>query len=108
MRAISSRQNPLVADFRELAAHPDPAGERVFLDGAHLVREAMAAGLRFETAIVATSRLIGRTEESHLAELWSRGVDVASADERVFDAVSPTRQPSGIAAIAPAYGRRAR
>ena len=68
MRAIASRQNPIVADFRELAAHPDPAGERVLLDGAHLVRDAMAAGLRFEAAVVATSRLTGRTEEAHLAE----------------------------------------
>jgi RNA methyltransferase, TrmH family len=101
MRAIASRQNPMVADFRELAAHPDPAGERVLLDGAHLVREALSAGLRFETAVVASSRLVGRTEESHLAEmLASLGVDIASADERAFGAVSPTRQPSGIAAIA--------
>ena len=101
MRAIASRQNPVVADFRELAAHPDPAGERVLLDGAHLVRDAMAAGLRFEAAVVAMSRLTGPTEEARLAEaLSSQGVDVASADERAFGAVSPTRQPSGIAAIA--------
>jgi TrmH family RNA methyltransferase len=101
MRAIASRQNPVVTEFRELAAHPDPAGERLLLDGAHLVHEAMAAGLEFETAVVSTSRLVGRTEESHLAEqLSGRGVDVASADERAFGAVSPTRQPSGIAAIA--------
>jgi len=101
MRAIASRQNPVVSDFRELAARPDPMGERVLLDGAHLAREALSAGLRFETAVVATSRLVGRTEEADLAELLaSRGVDVASADERAFGAVSPTRQPSGIAAIA--------
>ena len=101
MRAIASRHNPVVADFRELAARPDPAGERVLLDGAHLIGEALSAGLRFETAVVAISRLTARTEEAHLAEmLAARGVDVASADERAFGAVSPTRQPSGIAAIA--------
>jgi RNA methyltransferase, TrmH family len=101
MRAIASRQNPVVAEFRDLAVHPDPSGERVLLDGAHLVREALAAGMQFETAVIETSRLVGRTEESHLAEtLSARGVDVASADERAFGAVSPTRQPSGIAAIA--------
>lgn len=101
MRAIASRQNPLVAEFRELAARPDPSGRRVLLDGAHLVREALDAGLRFEAAIVATSRLVGRTEESELVEaLASRGVNVASADGRAFGAVSPTREPSGIAAIA--------
>jgi TrmH family RNA methyltransferase len=103
MRPISSRHNPLVADCRELAAHPDPQGARVLLDGAHLVREAMAAGVQFDSAIVAASTMTERSEEALLAhELESRGVDVATADERVFDAVSPTRQPSGIAAI----GRR--
>jgi TrmH family RNA methyltransferase len=75
----------------------------VFLDGAHLVREAMAAGVQFEAAIVAASKMTERSEEALLAhELESRGIDVATADERVFDAVSPARQPSGIAAI----GRR--
>ena len=101
MRSISSRQNPLVSDFRDLAAHPDPGGERVFLDGAHLVRDGLAAGLVVEAAIVTMAKLVGRSEEAQLAELLeSRGVDVASADERVFDAVSPTKQPSGITAIA--------
>jgi TrmH family RNA methyltransferase len=63
----------------------------------------MAAGVQFDAVIVAASKMTERSEEALLAhELESRGVDVATADERVFDAVSPTRQPSGIAAI----GRR--
>ncbi|HEY6510114.1 MAG TPA: RNA methyltransferase, partial [Vicinamibacterales bacterium] len=63
--------------------------------------DALTAGLIVEAAIVTTARLVGRTEDAQLAELLeSRGVDVASADERVFDAVSPTKQPSGIAALA--------
>jgi TrmH family RNA methyltransferase len=100
MRPISSRHNPLVAECRELAAHPDLQGARVFLDGAHLVREAMAAGVQFDAVIVSASKITARSEEALLAhELESRGVDVATADERVFDAVSPTRQPSGIAAL---------
>ena len=56
MRSISSRHNPLVADCRELAAHPDAAGARVFLDGAHLVREALAAGVEFDAAIASRTK----------------------------------------------------
>jgi TrmH family RNA methyltransferase len=101
MRPISSRHNPLISEFRELAARPDPAGARVFLDGAHLVHEAIDAGLAFEAAVVTSDKLTHATEEAHLASvLESKGVDVLSADARVFDAVSPTKQPSGLAAIA--------
>ena len=39
MTSISSRHNPLVRAFRELARTPDPSGARLLLDGAHLVRE---------------------------------------------------------------------
>ena len=100
VRTISSRQNPLVAAFRSLAAAPDPAGARVLLDGAHLVGEALDAGLSFEVVIVAASRAAGSTEAGRLArELERRGIDVVEADDRAFDAISPVRTPSGIAAI---------
>jgi RNA methyltransferase, TrmH family len=100
VRTISSRQNPLVAAFRSLAATPDPAGARVLLDGAHLVGEALDAGLSFEVVVVAASRAAGSTEAGRLArELEARGVDVVEADDRAFDAISPVRSPSGIAAI---------
>ncbi|HZI80851.1 MAG TPA: RNA methyltransferase [Vicinamibacterales bacterium] len=101
MRTISSRHNPVVAAFRALAADPDPTGQRVLLDGAHLVGEALDAGLGFEVILVATSRLGGSTEAARLArELQQRGLPIAEVDDRAFDAVSPVRSPSGIAAIA--------
>jgi TrmH family RNA methyltransferase len=99
----------LVRAYRDLAREPDPAGLRLLLDGAHLVREAHAAALPFESVVVAASHIDRRggpsgpplTEEAALAESLERaGVDVAVASKQVFDAVSPVRTPSGIVAIA--------
>jgi RNA methyltransferase, TrmH family len=101
VRTISSRHNPVVAAFRALATTPDPAGRRVLLDGAHLVGEALDAGLDFEVILVAASQMGAGTEAARLAgELERRGLPLVEADDRAFDAVSPVRSPSGIAAIA--------
>ena len=101
MKVISSRQNPIVRAYRELAQEPDSAGVRLLLDGAHLVREARDAALRFESVVVAASRLDQETEEGIIAEsLEHAGVDVVAASDRVFEAISPVRTPSGIVAIA--------
>ena len=101
MRTISSRHNPAVAAFRALATTPDPAGRRVLLDGAHLVGEALDAGLTFEVILVSASRSAAHSEAGRLArEFERRGLPLVEADDRAFDAVSPVRSPSGIAAIA--------
>lgn len=100
MRRVSSRQNPLVRKFRELAASPDPAGARLLLDGVHLVREAHGL-VDLEVAAVAAARLEEDTEAGMLAVALERdGVDVISADASVFGALSPVSTPSGIVAIA--------
>jgi len=101
MRRISSRHNPIVRAYRDLAREPDPAGLRLLLDGAHLVREAHAAALPLESVVVASSRLESENEERALADtLEQAGVDVAMAGDQVFAAMSPVRTPSGIVAIA--------
>jgi TrmH family RNA methyltransferase len=100
VKSISSRQNPIVRTFRALAEHPDPTGERVLVDGAHLVRDAHAAGAVFELLVVAASKLgDGAEEERLMRELEATAVDVIAADDRVFAALSPVTSPSGIAAI---------
>jgi TrmH family RNA methyltransferase len=100
VKSISSRQNPIVRTFRALADDPDPTGERVLLDGAHLVRDAHAAGAVFELLVVAASRLGGGTEEEQLLrELESSAIEVVAADDKVFAALSPVKSPTGIAAI---------
>jgi RNA methyltransferase, TrmH family len=100
MKRVSSRQNPIVRAYRELAQKPDPTGHRLLLDGVHLVREAHAAALPFESVVIARSHLNRETEEGVLAQSLQRaGVDVVSAGDQVFAAVSPVRSPSGIVAI---------
>jgi len=101
VRSISSRQNPLVRTFRELAGDPDPTGERILLDGIHLVQEAHSSGALFEVVVVAASRLREVTEEGELARALERdAIDVVAADDKVFAALSPVKTPSGVAAIA--------
>ena len=103
MRTITSRQNPAVRAFRDLADHPDPRGARLLLDGAHLVRDALEAGVELDVACVIDSRQAqGDEERALVAALTARGVEVISVPDRVFAAISPVRTPSGIAAI----GRR--
>lgn len=73
---------------------------RLLLDGAHLVHDAHDAGLAFEIAAVAASRLQSDTEEARIAHaLVAAGHNVVVADDQVFRAMSPVRTPSGIVAI---------
>jgi TrmH family RNA methyltransferase len=100
VRTISSRQNPLVRNFRDLAADPDPTGERVLLDGAHLVRDALSAGAEFEVLAVSTSRADEGEAAALARELALAGVDVVQVADSVFPALTPVKTSSGIAAIA--------
>jgi TrmH family RNA methyltransferase len=101
MKLVTSRQNPIVRTFREAAETPDALGHRLLLDGAHLVRDAKAAGLTFDVVAVAASSIERPSEEALLArELARDRVDVVTVADRVFDAISPVKRPSGIVAIA--------
>ena len=101
MNLISSRQNPIVRACRELADTTDLTGARILLDGAHLVRDADAAGYPFELVAVAASRLATDTEEGELAaRLEMHGSPVYAVNDKAFAAMSPVRTPSGILAIA--------
>jgi len=106
MRRVTSRQNPLVARFKQAAR----GGENlVLLDGAHLVADALAAGVRIrEAAIIdggetgAAARDAKRHAEEHAlaARLVSAGVDVVGVTTAVMDALSPVRSTSRIVALA--------
>ena len=101
MKTITSRQNPLVRAFRELAAAPDPAGRRLLLDGVHLVREAHDIGIRFEAVAIAATHAGDGSEAAALARALERDrVEISSVSEPVMAAMSPVRTPSGIVAIA--------
>lgn len=101
MRSISSRQNPIVRTFRDLAAHPAIDGSRLLLDGVHLVEEARAAGLPIEHAVVSARHLDDGSDIARLADALARATsNVVAVTEPVMSAVSPVRAPSGIVAIA--------
>ena len=100
MRTVSSRQNPIVRTFRALADDPDPTGERLLLDGAHLVRDARASGAVFEILAVAASALRNGSEEEQLVRsIEASALDVVVVADKVFSSLSPVKTPSGIAAI---------
>lgn len=101
MKTISSRQNPIVQTFRQLARTPDPTGARLLLDGVHLVREAREAGAEIEVAAIAASPSRGDGEAAEVGRrLEAQGATVLRATDQVFAAMSPVRTPSGIVAIA--------
>jgi TrmH family RNA methyltransferase len=97
---ISSRQNPIVGQFRELARTPDQAGARLLLDGIHLIRDAIASGLQLEVIAVASSWKDADGDADLLRRVETGGGKVVTVSPQVFAAMSPVRSPSGIAAIA--------
>ena len=92
---ITSRQNPAVKSVRELARGRD--GDRVLLDGPHLVEEALAADIPIELAIASQSfagpnwDLLARLE--HRTQLYL-------ATDDVLESASPVKTPGGIIAVA--------
>jgi TrmH family RNA methyltransferase len=95
---ITSRQNPLVARFRE-AARGD-AGPVMLLDGPHLVADAIGAGVGLQIAAVTPSTVDDHALEDLIAALGRAGVEVTLVSASVMDAISPVRSPSSIVALA--------
>jgi TrmH family RNA methyltransferase len=107
MRRITSRQNPLVARYR--AAARGRADDLLLLDGAHLVADALDAGVHLREAAVAdvadvadaAGHPVRRAEIRALAaRLTEAGVEVVAASAAVMDALSPVRSAGGIVALA--------
>jgi TrmH family RNA methyltransferase len=93
--AVTSRQNPIVARFRAAARRDRP--DRLLLDGAHLIEEALAAGIHIVEAAVAAPR----ADVADLAaRLRRRGIAVTTVSTPVMEALSPVRSSSPIAALA--------
>jgi TrmH family RNA methyltransferase len=90
---LTSRQHPLVKRCRRLAERRD-ADREVLLDGEHLLREALAAGVPVR-AVLTDARHAGLAAAARDA-----GADVYDAAPAVIDAASPVRSPSGVVAIA--------
>jgi RNA methyltransferase, TrmH family len=95
---ITSRQNPLVARFRT-AARGDVGGV-MLLDGAHLIADAIAAGIAFQLAAVTPASREDPGIGPLVDALLRKQVEVITVSASVMDAVSPVKTPSGIVALA--------
>jgi TrmH family RNA methyltransferase len=100
VRRITSRANPLVARFRDAARGRGPDGT-VLLDGAHLVEEALASGVRLDIVAVSDAVLDDRVRALEPA-LSRTNAEIVGVPATVLAAMSPVRQPSGIVALAEA------
>ena len=92
---ITSRQNPVVKACRALARQRD--GNRVLLDGAHLIDDALEADVAIESVIA--SEGFAAAHAGMLARLERRTL-VYVASDTVLEGASPVRTPAGIVAIA--------
>lgn len=97
MERISSRQNPLVRRFRDLARIG--GGDSMLLEGAHLVEEALRSGTRLELVAFADRAMDG-AHAGLVGQAQRAGAKVVAVTDSVMAAISPVRQPSGIVGIA--------
>jgi TrmH family RNA methyltransferase len=95
---ITSRHNPLVARYR--AAARRESDEVILLDGAHLVTDALAAGVRIEHVAMTPAAREHPDLQGVLARLARAGVEIVVVAAPVMDAMSPVRSPSGVVALA--------
>lgn len=99
MKAISSRDNPLVKRLKALGTTPRErrALGQTLLDGAHLLQAALDHAVPLLEVVVAEGA-VGRPE---IAALLARcaGVPVWSLPDPLFTQVSPVDTPSGILAV---------
>jgi TrmH family RNA methyltransferase len=91
---ISSRHHPLVARFREAAR--GGVGTPVLLDGAHLVLEALSA----QVPILDVAMSSTRADEAEMLLIRRRVPGTHLVTPQVLDAISPTRTPAGVVALA--------
>ena len=95
MDPITSRQNALVREFRAAA---EGSGDRLLLDGAHLLDEALSAAVPVDIVAVESG---ARAEIMAVAtRAAASGARVVAVTASVLAAMTPVRQPSGIVAIA--------
>src|SRR5690349_11271168 len=95
MDSITSRQNPLVREFRAAA---EASADRLLLDGAHLLDEALAAAVPVDVVAVEHG---ARADVLAVAQrAAASGARVVTVTAAVLATMTPVRQPSGIVAIA--------
>lgn len=92
---ITSRHNPLVARFKAAADHD---AQWMLLDGAHLLAEALDAGLAIDCVAVDPDRVAGGDLDALARRVPADRL--VSVSRSVLNAISPVRTPTGIVALA--------
>jgi len=98
MSLITSRQNAVVAQYR--AAARGDADDVILLDGAHLVADAISAGVGVRHAAVTPAAQERAEIFALIAALDRSGTEIASVSQNVMEAMSPVRSSSGLVALA--------
>lgn len=99
MLRLTRRQDAIVDRFRR-AARRAPAEECVLLDGEHLIRDAVAAGVPIDVAIATHERWNELGDLLSAIQAQPAAPAIYEAAPSVLDAASPVKTPSGIAALA--------
>jgi RNA methyltransferase, TrmH family len=92
-RRVESRQNARIKELRAALGRGNKTG-LIALEGLHLVQEAVQSGLKLHTVFVRSG------DEALLDGLRLEGPEILSVARDVFDGVSQTEHPQGIAALA--------
>lgn len=92
---ITSRQHPIVKEFRQLARG---AGPLMLLDGWHLLNEAAAAGVNVEKIAICGPPTA--EEKAVVDRLRRSGTQVVDVSGTVLNALSPVNSPTGVVASA--------
>jgi TrmH family RNA methyltransferase len=90
---IESPQNRLVKDIRRLKRRK---GDHLLLEGPHLVREALATGLKLDW-VLATPGFLAGGERELLGELGAPPIEIAP---RILDQLTDADSPRGLLALA--------
>ena len=97
---ITSRRNPIVARFREIARSATPTGSTVLLEGPRLIEEALAADVQIDLAAVSTGTATARCSAALLDRLDPALTRLVRVSPAVMEALSPVSTPSGLVALA--------
>ena len=92
---ITSRQHPIVKEFRELARG---GGELMLLDGWHLLNEAATAKIAVEK--IAICGPPSTAEQRVVDRLRRHGAQIVDVSGTVLNALSPVNSPTGVVASA--------
>lgn len=94
---ISSRDNQWLKGFRSALAGAESPDGTIGIEGPHLVEAALSAQLKVAAVLISTS---GERHLEALRPLLPVGTRILRTSDRLFETVSATDAPQGIAALA--------